>query len=56
MTRRVRPSTRDSDVVARVKRFNEGREPERLALKFRKMRESPFAFFRGTAHLFWQDW
>lgn len=43
------------DVVARIEAFNAGREPERLALKYRAMAKSPFAFFRGTAHLFWED-
>jgi len=43
------------DVPARIERFNAGREPERLALKYREMCKSPFSFFRGTAHLFWQD-
>jgi uncharacterized protein (DUF2252 family) len=43
------------DIVNRIERFNAGREPERLALKYRAMCKSPFAFFRGTAHLFWED-
>jgi uncharacterized protein (DUF2252 family) len=43
------------DVIARIERFNAGREPERLALKYREMGKSPFTFFRGTAHLFWED-
>jgi len=43
------------DVTARIERFNAGREPERLALKYRAMCTSPFSFFRGTAHLFWED-
>ena len=43
-------------VVTRILRFNEGREPERLALKYAAMRRSPFGFFRGTAHLFYRDW
>ena len=43
------------DVVERLRRFNAGREPERLTLKYRALRASPFAFFRGTAHLFWED-
>ena len=47
------PASRD--IVAQIEDFNAGREPERLALKYKKMTESPFAFFRGTAHLFWQD-
>lgn len=43
------------DALSRIERFNAGREPERLAIKYREMRKSPFAFFRGTAHLFWED-
>jgi uncharacterized protein (DUF2252 family) len=43
-------------VVDRIEKFNRGREPERLALKYRAMGESPFRFFRGTAHLFYEDW
>jgi uncharacterized protein (DUF2252 family) len=43
------------DVAERIKRFNAGREPERLALKYREMCKSPFSFFRGSAHLFWED-
>lgn len=45
-----------ASVVSRILRFNAGREPERLALKYRAMRRSPFGFFRGTAHLFYRDW
>ena len=41
--------------LVRIERFNAGRDPERLRIKYRKMRSSPFAFFRGTAHLFWED-
>ena len=33
--------------------FNRGRDPERLALKLRALRSDPFAFFRGTAPLFY---
>jgi uncharacterized protein (DUF2252 family) len=43
------------DAPDRIERFNAGREAERLALKYREMCKSPFAFFRGTAHLFWED-
>ncbi|MEO8910006.1 MAG: DUF2252 family protein [Gemmatimonadaceae bacterium] len=43
------------DANARIHRFNAGREPERLALKYREMCKSQFSFFRGTAHLFWED-
>jgi uncharacterized protein (DUF2252 family) len=44
------------DVVARILRFNAGREPERLALKYAAMRSGAFRFFRGTCHLFYEDW
>jgi uncharacterized protein (DUF2252 family) len=43
-------------VVERIRVFNAAREPERLALKYKAMRRDPFAFLRGTAHLFYQDW
>jgi uncharacterized protein (DUF2252 family) len=43
-------------VVERIQAFNADREPERLALKYQRMRASAFAFFRGTAHLFYEDW
>lgn len=41
------------DVVRRIQDFNAGRDPERLLLKYRAMRASPFAFLRGTCHLFY---
>ena len=40
------------DVVDEIHRFNAGREPERLAIKYRAMRRDAFSFLRGTAHLF----
>lgn len=40
------------DVVRAVLAYNAGRDPERLRLKFAKMRRSPFVFLRGAAHLF----
>ena len=46
----------DSDVTTRIQRFNEDRDPDRRLRKFISMRENPFAFFRGTAHLFYEDW
>jgi len=42
-------------VVARIERFNAGRDPERLALKYRAMADNPFSFLRGTCHLFYAD-
>jgi uncharacterized protein (DUF2252 family) len=44
-----------TDLVERLRTFNAGREPERLAMKYRAMRGGPFAFFRGTCHLFYED-
>lgn len=39
-------------VVQSIRDFNAGRDPERLALKYRAMRKSAFGFLRGTNHLF----
>src|SRR5258706_8062568 len=46
----------DDDVVERLIRFNRDREPERLEIKLKNMAADPFAFFRGTCHLFYEDW
>lgn len=40
----------------RIEAFNQGRDPERLRLKYLAMHQDSFAFLRGTAHLFYQDW
>ena len=45
-----------NSVIERIRDFNADREPERLAIKYQKMRTSAFAFFRGTCHLFYEDW
>lgn len=47
--------TKKASVVERIVRFNQGRDPERLALKYRALRDNPFAFLRGTCHLFQED-
>jgi len=44
------------DVINRIQQFNQGRNPELLSLKYQRMRQDAFAFFRGTCHLFYQDW
>lgn len=41
------------DVADLIRRFNTGRDPERLQRKYAAMRASPFAFLRGTCHLFY---
>jgi len=52
MTKRVSPKI---NVVERIKTFNAGRDPERLALKYRAIADNPFSFLRGTCHLFYED-
>jgi uncharacterized protein (DUF2252 family) len=42
-----------TDVVDSLLRFNQGRDPERLAMKFARMRDSAFGFLRGSCHLFY---
>jgi uncharacterized protein (DUF2252 family) len=42
------------DVALTIRKFNKGRDPERLAMKYAKMRTSPFVFLRGSCHLFHQ--
>lgn len=41
------------DVVKVIKGFNAGRDPERLQLKYQRMRTDPFVFLRGACHLFY---
>lgn len=55
MPRRVDAPLLPRDAVARVRDYNAAREAERRALKWRAMRTSPFAYFRGTANVFWED-
>ena len=47
---------REHDVVARIVTYSAGRDRQLLERKYTALRESPFRFFRGTAHLFWEDW
>ena len=47
------PSQRSSDVVDAIFSYNAGRDPERLAMKYAKMAQSPFIFLRGACHLFY---
>ena len=43
-------------VVERIREFNQGRDPQLIQLKYQLMQTNAFAFFRGTCHLFYQDW
>lgn len=42
-------------VVDAIVRYNAGRDPERLAMKYAKMAQSPFGFLRGACHLFYES-
>lgn len=42
-------------VVEQIQKFNQGRDPHLLKLKYQAMRSDVFSFFRGTCHLFYQD-
>ena len=41
------------DVIDQIQAFNAGREAERLRIKYQRMHGNPFAFLRGTCHLFY---
>lgn len=41
------------NIVKQILRANEGRDPERLAMKYSALRANPFSFLRGTCHLFY---
>jgi uncharacterized protein (DUF2252 family) len=45
-----------TNLIERLTAANDGREPERLQYKYARMRASVFGFYRGTSHLFYQDW
>jgi uncharacterized protein (DUF2252 family) len=42
------------DAVRTIQRFNAGRDPKRLAMKYSNLRKSAFVFLRGTCHLFYE--
>src|SRR5579859_5470343 len=43
-------------LIERILTFNANRDPQMLKIKYKEMRESAFAFYRGTCHLFYEDW
>jgi uncharacterized protein (DUF2252 family) len=47
------PQLPSEAIVQEILRFNQGRDPRRLRLKYTAMRASAFAFLRGTCHLFY---
>jgi uncharacterized protein (DUF2252 family) len=44
-----------NNIKTRIETFNNGRNPELLKLKSKKIANDPFSFFRGTCHLFYED-
>ncbi|XZF12355.1 DUF2252 domain-containing protein [Chitinophagaceae bacterium MMS25-I14] len=44
-----------ASLIHRIRKFNEGRLPEMLELKYRFMAENMFRFYRGTCHIFYED-
>lgn len=42
-----------SDIIEAIRKRDAGRDPERLAMRYAKMKESPFVFLRGACHLFY---
>lgn len=45
-----------SRIVERIKLFHHGRIPALVRRKYEKMANDSFTFFRGTCHLFYEDW
>jgi uncharacterized protein (DUF2252 family) len=43
------------ELVSRIKKANQHRDPEFLAKKYQAMYDDKYRFFRGTAHLFFED-
>jgi len=41
------------DAIRQIQIANAGRDPERLEIKYRKMRSNTFAFFAGDLPLFY---
>src|SRR5436305_1962370 len=48
--------TNKPNVVERIETFNQGRDTQRLQIKYCNMRRDAFTFFRGSCHLFYEDW
>lgn len=44
-----------NNIIDRINRFNEGRNREFLKLKYKAMRSDVFTFYRGSCHLFYED-
>ena len=44
------------DIADRIFRYNAGRDGQLLERKYARIASEPFAFLRGTCHLFYEDW
>lgn len=45
-----------NNIIERIRDFNRGRNPQLLEKKYHLMRHDVFSFYRGTCHLFYEDW
>jgi uncharacterized protein (DUF2252 family) len=54
--KRAAPQADSWSVVDEILRVNRDRKPRGLAIKYERMAADPFAFFRGTLHLFAREW
>ncbi len=44
------------DIAQRIFRYNAGRDAQLVERKYARIAADPFAFLRGTCHLFYEDW
>jgi uncharacterized protein (DUF2252 family) len=49
------PPAGSSEIAKRITAFDQGRDPERLAMKYALMRKDAFVFLRGTCQIFYED-
>ena len=50
------PNRKPRDVIARIRFFHKNQDPTLVKRKYQALRANVFAFFRGTAFLFYEDW
>lgn len=43
-------------LIDRIQQYNKNRERERVGIKYARMRSDIYRFYRGTPHLYFQDW
>jgi uncharacterized protein (DUF2252 family) len=52
----MKTKTKPHNILDRIHAYNLGRAEELVELKYAKMREDVFRFYRGTCHLMYEDW